>query len=226
MVSGSILYVGGGSASIFKTGQGPTVAVSNEPTPTVVKDPKTLYGPTDPVLGNPNAKVTIVEFSDFQCPFCRQFFVDTFSQLKQKYIDTGKVRLIYRNFPLTQIHPAAQPAALAGECANDQGKFWQYHDKVFSEQQKRETNPAVVTKTITFGATELKAWASQIGLDMTQFNQCFDGGKHTADVQVDLQAGSAAGVGGTPSFFIDGQLLVGAQPFDQFSQLIDRELKK
>lgn len=213
MVSATLMYTRtGGTAAI---GGGTAVAT---PTPVVIKDPSTLFGPTDPVLGNADAKVTIVEFSDFQCPFCRAFFTDAYAQIKTAYIDTGKAKLVYRDFPLS-FHPASKPAALAAQCANDQGKFWEYHDKVFSEQEKLGQG------TVTFGVPELKTWAAQIGLNMAQFNPCLDSAKHEADVAADTAAGTAAGVSGTPSFFINGKLVVGAQPFSVFKAAIDAALK-
>jgi protein-disulfide isomerase len=171
----------------------------------------------DPVLGDPKAKVTIIEFSDFQCPYCRSFWSDTLPQIKKDYIDTGKVKLVYRDFPLS-FHAAAEPAAQASECADDQGKYWEYHDKLFSEQSKGGIG------TITFGATELKLWAQQIGLDGAMFNQCLDSGKHKDEVAKDLADGNGAQVSGTPAFIINGKLLVGAQPYSVFKKMIDEEL--
>jgi protein-disulfide isomerase len=223
MISGSILYAGGSrNASLAGNDQ---QAAQASPTPTKIANPKTLFGPDDAALGNANAKVTIVEFSDFQCPYCRKFFVDTFAQLKKDYIDTGKVQLIFRNFPLS-FHPAAKPAALAAQCAKDQGKFWEYHDAVFEQQQRMEPDPSAVPKTITFGIPELKSWAAKIGLDASQFNSCLDSQKYASKVDADTNAGTAVGVSGTPSFFIDGTLVVGAQPYSQFKALIDAELKR
>lgn len=209
MISSSVLYVGNfGDATIAQAPDEPVI----------VADPQVLIGTNEPAIGSVTAKVTIVEFSDFQCPFCRSFFEDTYGQLKKAYIDTGKVRLIFRDFPLS-FHAAAKPAALAAQCANDQGKFWEYHDALFIEQAKQGNG------TVTFGATELKLWASQLGLNMTTFNTCFDSAQHEQGIADDVRIGSDAGVSGTPSFFINGKLLVGAQPFSAFQQLIEKELK-
>ncbi len=172
----------------------------------------------DAVLGNPKAKVTIVEFSDFQCPFCRTFWRDSFQQIKKEYLDTGKARFVYRDFPLS-FHPASIPAAQASQCAKDQGKFWEMHDKMFSEQEKQGQG------TIQFGVSELKNWASQIGLDTDKFNQCLDSGKYKSEVEKDFADGSAYGVSGTPTLFINGKPVVGAQPFSVFKAIIDGELK-
>ncbi len=211
MIAGAVLYIGGNRTAVIDP--------NATPTPVAIKDPSTLFGPSDPSLGDAKAKVTIVEFSDFQCPFCRAFFEDTFGQFKKEYVDTGKVRLIYRDFPLS-FHPSARPAALAAQCAHDQGKFWEYQDIVFQEQAKKGTG------TITFSTADLKAWAAKIGLDTKQFNSCLDSEQHGKEVDADTQAGSAAGVTGTPSFFVNGTLIVGAVPFSDFKSAIDQALKK
>ncbi len=171
-----------------------------------------------PILGSDKAKVTIVEFSDFQCPFCRAFWSDTLGSLKKEYIDTGKVRIVYRNFPL-QFHPMSHPSAEAGGCAKDQGKFWEMHDKIFSEQTKQGSG------TIQYSVNDLKKWASQIGLDANTFNQCLDSGKYKAEVDKDLADGNTYGVSGTPTFYVNGKVLVGAQPIGAFRAAIDAELK-
>lgn len=174
----------------------------------------------DPMLGDANAPVTIIEFSDFQCPFCRRFWQDTLPQIKKEYIDTGKVRFVYRDYPLTGGHPAALVSALGGECAEDQGKFWELHDKIFQEQNKQGTG------TVSYTATDIKRWGQEIGLNAGEFNACVDSGKYSSEVEKDLADGSAAGVDGTPTFFINGQRLVGALPFAQFKQAIDRALQE
>jgi len=175
----------------------------------------------DPVLGNKNAPLTIVEFSDFQCPFCRRFWKETLPQIEKDYIDTGKVQFAYRHFPLTAIHPAAVPAAQASECANEQGRFWQMHDKIFDEQEKLSAGG-----TAQFEASDLKKWASDLGLNTTQFNQCLDSGKFTKNVTDDEQEAQKLGINGTPTIFVNGLSLVGAQPYDSFKSLIDKELSK
>jgi protein-disulfide isomerase len=222
MVSGSILYAGGSGTA--RLAQAPTDQGAGQvASPTPVQNPADLVAANDPVIGNSKAKVTIVEFSDFQCPYCRAFYKDTYSQLKKDYIDTGKVKLVFRDYPLP-FHPSAQPAALGGQCATEQGKFWQYHDMVFGEQQKREADPTRVAATITFSANDLKAWAAKAGLNAAQFNSCLDSAKYKDNVQADTDAGNKYGVSGTPSFFVNGQLLVGAQPYSEFKKLIDQAL--
>ena len=172
----------------------------------------------DAFIGNEKAKVTVVEFSDFQCPFCRSFWSGAYQQIKKEYIDTGKIKFVYRDYPLP-FHPASQVSAEASECAHEQGKFWEMHDKIFGEQAKQGTG------TVTYGTPELKKWASQIGLNSAQFNQCLDSRKYKSEVEKDLADGSAYGVSGTPTLFINGQIIVGAQPFSAFKAVIDKELK-
>jgi len=196
--------------------QQPQPSAPSRPTPTPITDFKALED-DDAFLGDENAPVTIVEFSDFQCPFCRRFYTQTLPQIKSQYIDSGKVKFVYRDYPLS-FHPAAQIAAEAGECAEEQGKFWEMHDKIFDEQGKQGGG------TVQFTVTDLKQWAADIGLDTGKFNECVDSGKYTSEVQKDFAAGSAAGVTGTPGFLINGKLVVGAQPFTVFQQIIEAEL--
>jgi protein-disulfide isomerase len=162
-----------------------------------------------PSRGPDQAKVTIVEFSDFQCPYCgREFGV--IEKVMKEY--DGKVRLVFRHFPL-EFHPFAAKAAEAGACANDQGKFWPMHDKMFANQEK-------------LAVDDLKGYAKAIGLDTAKFDKCLDSGEKQALVAEDQKAGQAAGVSGTPAFFINGIFINGAQPFEQFKTTIDRELSK
>jgi len=174
---------------------------------------RTLPGADDdPSIGSPDAPVTIIEFSDFQCPFCARFSLDTLPQLKENYISKGKVRMVFRDFPLG-FHAQALPAAEAAECADEQGKFWEMHDKIFQNQG-------------SLGTSSYKQWAKDLGLDSAKFDACLDSGKYANEVNKDLQDGQSAGVSGTPTFFINGKEVVGAQPFSVFQQVIDAELKK
>ena len=166
----------------------------------------------DPMKGQKNAPVTIIEWSDFQCPFCSRFYKDTLPQITKEYIDTGKVKLVYRDFPLS-FHPNAKPAAIAAECADAQGKFWQYHDKIFENQA-------------ALSPEMLKTWAKDIGLDMQKFDTCVTDPKTAAEVDKDMVDGQSAGISGTPGFLINGRLLSGAQPFASFKAAIDAELAK
>jgi len=163
------------------------------------------------VKGSEQASVEIIEYSDFECSFCAKFWKQTLPQIEKDYIETGKARLVYRHFPLA-FHSRAGPAALAAECAGEQGKFWEMHDKIYSEG--------------TLGEASYKKWAAGLGLDEGQFNSCFDSGKYNNKVQNDLLEGKSAGVTGTPTFFINGKKVVGAQPFEVFQGVIEQELSK
>ncbi len=164
-----------------------------------------------PSIGNKNAPVTIVEFSDFQCPFCSRV-VPTVKEIEEKY--KGKVRLAFRNFPLP-FHDKAQLAAEAGMAANEQGKFWEMHDKMFGNQGALD-RPA------------LEKYAGEIGLNMDKFKSALDSGKYKASVAADVAYANGLGTGGigTPTFFINGRQIAGAMPFDSFKSIIDEELKK
>ncbi len=160
--------------------------------------------------GTKDAPVTIVEFSDFQCPFCRNVNA-TLQQVLDRY--PGKVRLVFRDFPLVQLHPGAPKAHEAARCAAQQGKFWEYHDVLF-ERSPRHSPP------------ELKQYAQELKLDAAAFARCLDAGAQAAEVSRDLQEGARLGVTGTPSFFINGRALEGAQPFTAFQKIIDSELRQ
>jgi protein-disulfide isomerase len=171
-----------------------------------------LLGST-PALGSDNAYVTIVEFSDYQCPYCKQFHTDIFPDLKANYIDTGKVRFIYRDFPLPQIHPYAMKASEAAHCANDQGKFWEYHQLLFDNSPNLDVD-------------SLKQYAAQAGLDVTEFSQCLDSDKDYSEVKKDMDDGIANGVGGTPYFLVNDKVVGGLPSKSQFFSLIDQEVSK
>lgn len=210
MISGSLLYSGGVGVKLG------TAQIKQDPQGNVRVD---VSVDDDPSLGNKNAKVTVIEFSDYQCPFCRIFWKESLNQLKKEYIDTGKVSFVYRDYPLS-FHPMAEPSAQAAECAGDQDKYWEMHDKIFGEEDKLGQG------TVTYTVQDLKLWASQIGLNPVKFNQCLDSGKYKEEVQKDFNDGTSAGVSGTPSIFINGRLIVGAQPYQSFKAIIEEELKK
>jgi protein-disulfide isomerase len=172
-----------------------------------------------PPLGDENAPVTLVEFSDFECPFCEAFFTDSLPQIKKEYIDTGKAKLYFRHYPLTAIHPNAQIAAEASECANDQDQFWNYHDKLFINQTEWTplTGEAITDKLVEYATT--------LGLSADEFRTCLTTNKFADNVNKDIQEGSAAGVDGTPATFINGYLTVGAVPFAEFKAAIEARLE-
>lgn len=158
--------------------------------------------------GNKNAQVKLVEYSDFECPFCKRHH-PTLKQILAEYGDT--VSLEYKHFPLN-FHPNAQKAAEASECAAEQGKFWEFHDAVFEDQ-------------LALGIPQYKEWVAKAGLNTRQFNNCLDSGKYAAKVQSEYQEGQTKGVQGTPATFINGQLVSGAQPYEAIKQAIDQALQ-
>ena len=170
---------------------------------------RTQVADNGPARGPASAPVTIVEFSDFQCPYCGRL-IPTLEQVKAKYGD--KVRIVFRQFPLP-MHPNAQKAAEASLCANDQGKFWEMHDAMFKNQQE-------------LAVDNLKSKAAALGLNADAFNKCLDSGKYVTKIQEDQKAGSAAGVNGTPAMFINGRFVNGAVPLEQITSVIDDELKR
>jgi protein-disulfide isomerase len=173
-----------------------------------------------PFLGRADAPVTIVEFSDYQCPFCQRFFSMTLPALKREYVDAGKVRYVFRDSPLDQLHPQARKAAEAAHCAGEQGRFWEMHDVLFQ-------NPKALA------LPQLAEHARSIGIDGTKFDECLGSGRHAALVERGLADGAAAGVRGTPGFVIgktkpgdvvEGTPIRGAQPLETFRRIIDQML--
>ena len=211
LIAGAVVYTGGtgknaGSgagtqAAVVGTGGTGTNAV-----PGNIED-------DDPILGNPDAPVTIVEFGDYQCPFCKRLFETSEKEVIEKYVKTGKAKLVYRDFPLSSIHQMAQKSAEASECADEQGKFWPYHDMLYDRQDR-------------LSVENFKAWARELKLNGSQFDACLDSSKYKEEVQNDFNAGQSIGVSGTPASFVNGRIITGAVPFAQFEQVIEEELKK
>src|SRR4030065_1090602 len=174
----------------------------------------------DPFKGKTDAPVTIIEFSDYQCPFCGRFVKNTFPEIAEKYIDTGKVKYVFRDYPL-EFHKLAPKASEAANCAGDKGKYWEMHDKLFDNQNALTLD-------------NLRQYAIEIGLDAASFNTCIDSGKHAAEIAKDLEDGRKARVSGTPSFIIGktqsgkkeivGKKIIGARPFSSFEQVIEQLL--
>src|SRR5437867_3599036 len=163
-----------------------------------------------PAKGPATAPVTVVEFQDFHCPFCKRV-QPTLEQLMARYGE--RIRLVYRDFPIDQLHPQARRAHEAARCAHDQGKFWAYHDLLYAKAQRAETEA-------------LTMYARAAGLDVRVFERCLASGTHQAAVQKDVDDGIRAGVTGTPTFFINGRLLSGAQPLESFVRVIEEELAR
>lgn len=202
-----------------------------QPSPAPVAQPNQPVQPTPqgkvnvsaghlPVKGNDKAKITIVEFSDFQCPFCEKFFTDAEANIIKDYVNTGKVKFYYRQLPLTSIHPNAYKAASAAECANEQGKFWEYHDILFQKQS------SWASLDNTNAVNQFKTFSQNLGLDTTSFNSCLDSDKYKDKIDADMNDGQKAGINGTPATFVNGTLVSGAQPYANFKSLIDAELAK
>jgi len=163
-------------------------------------------------LGDPDAPVTIVEFSDYQCPFCARYFQETWPQLKAEFVDTGRVRHVFKDFPLANIHPQSPKAHEAARCAGEQGAYWEMHDRLFAGQAEWAGNPNHVAV--------FKGYSADLGLDTAAFDACLDGGHWAEVVNADLSEGAGLGIRGTPSFFIAGYPLVGAQPYETFQYAI------
>jgi protein-disulfide isomerase len=170
-----------------------------------------------PVQGNKNAKVTIIEFADFRCPFCEQFFTNTEPQIIKDYVETGKAKFAFRNFAF--LGPASVVAANASECANDQGKFWDFYNYLYKNQPDEADTTMYNTDTLTQAAVSM-------GMEDGKFRSCLDTKKNDAKAAKDLADGQAAGVSGTPTFVINGTLVVGAQPYAAIKAVIDQELAK
>ena len=165
---------------------------------------------TDPAQGSASAPVTIVEFSDFQCPFCQRV-APTLKKVREAYGD--KVRIVWKDYPLTQIHPQAFKAGEAAHCAGEQGKFWEYHDRLFANQEALQPD-------------SLKKYAADLGLDAARFNACLDTSKYGDRVREGVAQGSRLGVNSTPTIYINGRLLSGAHPYETFAGIIDEELSR
>jgi len=165
---------------------------------------------TDPSLGRASAPVTLIEFSDFQCPFCQRV-APTLKKLRETYGD--RLRIVWKDFPLTQIHPQAFKAGEAAHCAGDQGKYWEYHDRLFANQQSLQVE-------------DLKRYAVDLGLDAAAFSACLDSSKYGERVRDGVAQGTRLGVNSTPTIYINGRMLQGAQPYETFAAVIDEELSR
>ena len=175
----------------------------------------TVLAQTRHFSGDPNAPVTIIEFGDFQCPYCGRFFTQTEPQIDKAYIQNGKARFGFFNFAF--LGQESNWAAEASECAADQNKYWEYHNKLYSGQAGENQG--------AFNKDNLKKFAKDLELDTSAFNECLDSGKYTQLIQDESSMASSIGVRSTPTFLINGQALVGAQPFEIFQQTIDSLLK-
>jgi len=227
MISGSMIFAGvkfnnPSQASIFK-GIDDYVAIKQAEAQKAQAEanmPKFVKGDfsgDSAMEGKEDAPITIVEFSDFQCPYCSKFYQNAYKSIKSTYIDTGKVKLYFRHLPLS-FHPGAMPAAVATECVREQkgdSGFFQMHDKIFADQ-------SIFSGDITTINNNIKSLAKSVGADMTKFNDCYDNQKPADKIQADEAAAASVGIDGTPGFIVNGQIISGAQSFAAFKAAIER----
>ncbi len=225
LMHGGVIKVGGVTRTpVAQAPSQPQAPEQAAPQPTSA----TVSTDDDPVLGDKNAPVTMIEFSDYECPFCKRHFDQVYPEIKKAYIDTGKVKLVFRDYPLPFHEPMATYEAQAANCAQEQGgdtAYFKLHDEMF---KKTASNGNGLTKD------QIKQMADSLGLNGANIITCADSDKYKEEVAKDMADGSTAGVSGTPSFFIgksdssgiiDGKILVGAQPFTAFQQVLDEVLK-
>lgn len=169
-----------------------------------------------PAKGDPNAPVVIVEYSEYQCPYCKKYVDETLVQIAKNYIETGQVYYAFKDFPLDQLHPNARPAARAAHCAGEHGAYWEMHDLLFEKQSEwsSQSNPRV----------SFVGYAKELGIDAEDFGDCLDSGRHDEMIEANLQEGAGFGVQGTPAFFVNGQFISGAQPYTVFESIIESAL--
>ncbi len=227
LMQGGIIKVGGVTTNTQAPSQPAQVAQPTQPQ--APSGPVKVSVDEAPVLGNKEAKVTLIEFSDYECPFCKRHYDQVYPQLKKDYIDSGKVKLVYRNYPLPFHDPMATYEAKAALCAREQGgdsTYFKIHDEIFKQTT---SNGNGLTKD------KVKQIAVSLGLNADVLSSCADGTKYDAKIKSDIADGSAAGVNGTPSFFvgksdpsgtINGTIIVGAQPYTAFQAAIDPLLKE
>lgn len=168
-----------------------------------------------PVLGNKGASVTMTEFADLRCPFCEQFYKDAWPQIKKDYVDTGKIKFVFRDYAF--LGPASVTAAEGANCANEQGQFWKFHDWMYNNQ-------AGESNTDYYSKTNLITYATKLGLDKNKFADCLNSDKYLKQVDSDLAYGQSVGVNGTPTIFINDTPVVGAQPYSAFKTILDQAL--
>ncbi len=216
------LIVGYGLSTSLGANVAAPAAVPSAPAAAIADEPEFAGEPADidddAVLGDESATVTVIEFTDYECPFCARHHTDTFSQIKTNYVDTGKVKYVVRDYPLS-FHADAQKAAEAAECAGEQDKYFEMHDKLFDNQGSWGSDASATFKT----------YASDIGLNAASFATCLDSGAMADEVATDFSAGSAAGISGTPGFWIvsdsgDSKNISGAYPYATFQEAIDAML--
>lgn len=181
----------------------------NQPAPTTAPRRFPVEAGDNPALGPADAPITLIEFSDYECPFCARWHQQVYQRLMKEY--EGKIRFVYRDFPLENIHPNAVPAAIAAHCAGEQGAYFPFHDALFSYE-------------LGLNREAYLTYAERLGLDVTAFQTCLDEARYAEKVRDNLNYGLSLGVSSTPTFFVNGLIIIGAQPFEVFKQVIDKEL--
>lgn len=227
--SGQVDLLKKGGVTASQTGQGQPGSIQQAQVGNTNPQPQQPTSGTasvddDPFMGDENAPITMIEFSDYECPFCKSFYDQTLTQIKQNYIDTGKVKFVYRDYPLPFHDPMATKEAIASNCAREQGgdeKFFEYHDEIFNR---------TISNGNGLNDDDLQTIAQDVGLNMSQFNSCIQDDAQDQEVKKDIAAAQAAGVTGTPGFVIgksssdgniSGQLVIGAQPYAAFEALLN-----
>jgi protein-disulfide isomerase len=199
--------VAAAAAAVPEANPGEAVSQAAEPTPEFRR--YDIPEDDDPVWGSDQAAITIIEFSDYECPYCRKWHVEVWPSLQAEYGD--QIRLVFRDFPLTSIHSNAVSAAAAANCAGEQEMYWEYSDKLFGMR-------------LSLGKSAYQAYAEELNLDMEAFNACLDSDRYVEEVMADFEYAANLGIRSTPTFFVNGIPVVGAQPFEVFKNLIDKEL--
>ncbi len=219
IIGGSVVFAAmrGGSPAPVAAGQN-----QNAPTPTVQASLPPIGG-RDVVLGNPNAPVTLIEYGDYQCPFCGRMFTQVEPQLRADYISTGKVKMVFRNFQFLGKESVA--AGEAAECAADQNKFWDYRDALYTAKVKDASSGGSENDGF-FSRAEFLRLAQQVSLDIPSFTTCVDSNKYADQIQKDKDAASSVGVNSTPTSYVNGQQILGAQPYAAFQTVIEAALQK
>ncbi|OGG11838.1 hypothetical protein A2Z00_01505 [Candidatus Gottesmanbacteria bacterium RBG_13_45_10] len=189
----------------------------NQPTPTSPPTKVAIDTGHFPVKGNQNAKVTVIEFADYRCPFCERFYTNVELPIIKEYVDSGKVKFAFRQYAF--LGQPSVVAANAAECANEQDKFWEMHEYLYKNQPPE-------SDTSMYNTDKLTEAAGSLGMDTNKFRSCLSANKYDKNVTADFNAGQQAGVNGTPSTFVNGVLIVGAQPYSTFKAAIDAELSK
>jgi protein-disulfide isomerase len=224
LIGGSVifaaLYKSNPAAAGTVTGNNPAAAA---PQPSVSATQVMQLSSHDSILGNANAPVTLIEYGDYQCPFCGQFFSQTQPQIVANYVNTGKVKMVFRNFAF--LGPESTAAAQAAECARDQNQGWKYSDALYAAKVADDAKGGGESDGFFNRALFLKL-AGQVGLNASQFTSCIDGNKYASLVAQEKADATAAGVNSTPTVFINGQTVIGAQPYAAFKSVIDAALAK